>query len=71
MPPVAQSVFAETLKYSEHFTAGSHEWLPYSDFPTFPKQSAKHQFAARMRSSVFYPGGIPQLSTVHSTSAVG
>ena len=53
MPPVAQSVFAEALGISEHFTAGSHEGLPYSDFPTFPKQSAKHQFVTRIRSSVF------------------
>ncbi len=44
MAPVGQYVFAEMLGISEHFTAGSHEWLPYSDFPTFPKQSAKHQF---------------------------
>ena len=44
MAPVGQYVFAEMLGISEHFTAGSHEWLPYSDFPTFPKQPAKHQF---------------------------
>ena len=46
MAPVGQYVFAEMLGISEHFTAGSHEWLPYSDFPTFPKQSAKHQFVS-------------------------
>ena len=46
MAPVTQYVFAEMLGISEHFTAGSHEWLPYSDFPTFPKQSAKLVFGA-------------------------
>ena len=30
MAPVTQYVFAEMLGISEHFTAGSHEWLPYS-----------------------------------------
>ena len=38
MAPVEQSVFAEMLRISEQFTAGSHEWLPYSVFPTFPMQ---------------------------------
>ena len=32
MAPVMQYVFAEKLIYSVHFTAGSHKWLPYSDF---------------------------------------
>ena len=45
MAPGTQYVFAETLGISEHFTAGSHEWLPYSVFSTFPKQTYKHQFA--------------------------
>ena len=45
MAPVTQYVFAEMLGISEHFTAGSHEWLPYSVFSTFPKQYAKHYFA--------------------------
>ena len=44
MAPVGQYVFAETLKLSIHFTAGSHEWLPYSAIPPFPKQIYKHQF---------------------------
>ena len=30
MAPVTQYVFAEMLRISKHFTAGSHEWLPYS-----------------------------------------
>ena len=30
MAPVTQYGFAEMLRISEHFTAGSHEWLPYS-----------------------------------------
>ena len=30
MAPVTQYVFAETLIESVRFTAGSHEWLPYS-----------------------------------------
>ena len=38
MAPVEQYVFAEMLRISEHFTAGSHEWLPYSVFPTFLMQ---------------------------------
>ena len=46
MAPVTQYVFAETLILSIHFTAGSHEWLPYSAIPPFPKQIYKHQFAA-------------------------
>ena len=44
MAPVTQYVFAEMLGISEHFTAGSHEWLPYSVIPTFPKLICKHQF---------------------------
>ena len=30
MAPVTQYVFAEMRRISDHFTAGSHEWLPYS-----------------------------------------
>ena len=44
MAPLGQYVFAEMLGISEHFTAGSHEWLPYSVIPTFPKQICKQQF---------------------------
>ena len=44
MAPVTRYVFAEMLGVSEHFTAGSHEWLPYSVIPTFPKLICKHQF---------------------------
>ena len=46
MAPVTQYVFAEMLGISEHFTAGSQEWLPYSDLLPFPKQYDKHQFPA-------------------------
>ena len=46
MAPVTQYVFAEMLVISEHFTAGSHEWLPYSVISTFPKLICKQQFAA-------------------------
>ena len=49
MAPVTQYVFAEVLGISEHFTAGSHEWLPYSVIPTFLKLICKHQF------SIAYP----------------
>ena len=38
MAPVGQDVFAEMLRISEHFTAGSHEWLPYGVFFAFPVQ---------------------------------
>ena len=51
MAPAGQYVFAEMLGISEHFTAGSHEWLPYSDFSTFPKQCAKPQFTALLRKA--------------------
>ena len=44
MPPVAQSVFAETPGIWGRFTAGRHECLPYSIFPTFSKQTCKQQF---------------------------
>ena len=44
MAPVTQYVFAEMLGISEHFTAGSHEWLPYSVIPIFPKLICKQQF---------------------------
>ena len=44
MSPVTQYVFAETLKLSIHFTAGSHEWLPYRVIPGFPKHLGKHKF---------------------------
>ena len=37
MAPVGQYVFAEMLGISEHFTAGSHKWLPYSVIPTLLK----------------------------------
>ncbi len=30
MAPVTQYVFAAMRSKTEHFTAGSHEWLPYS-----------------------------------------
>ena len=42
MAPVEQYVFAEMQGRSEYFTAGSHEWLPYSVIPTFSKQIDKH-----------------------------
>ena len=42
MAPVEQYVFAEMLGISEHFAAGSHEWLPYSVIQTFSKQIGKH-----------------------------
>ena len=45
MAPVTQYVFAEMLVISEHFAAGSHEWLPYSVIPAFSKQIGKHQFS--------------------------
>ena len=67
MAPVTRYVFAEMLGISEHFTAGSHEWLPYSDFSTFPKQYDKHQFVG-----LFAPGRITvncQLSIPHSLTA--
>ena len=51
MAPVTQYVFAEMLGISEHFTAGSHEWLPYSVFSTFPKQTYKHQFVRLLPES--------------------
>ena len=51
MAPAGQYVFAEMLGISEHFTAGSHEWLPYSDFSTFPKQLDKHQFVSLLRET--------------------
>ena len=44
MAPAEQYIFAEMLGISEHFTAGSHEWLPYSVIPTFPRLICKHQF---------------------------
>ena len=51
MAPVTRYVFAEMLGISEHFTAGRHECLPYSDFPTFPKQNYKHQFVHHPQKS--------------------
>ena len=54
MAPVEQYVFAEMLRKSEHFTAGSHEWLPYSVFPTFPIQSNKQQFTVPSPIPVAY-----------------
>ncbi len=47
MAPVTQYVFAEMLGISEHFTAGSHEWLPYSVIPTFLKLICKQQFIGK------------------------
>ena len=48
MAPAGQYVFAEMLGISEHFTAGSHEWLPYRVISTFPKQICKQQFAVQL-----------------------
>ena len=48
MAPVMQYVFAEMPGISEHFSAGSHEWLPYSVIATFPKQICKQQFAVQL-----------------------
>ena len=48
MAPVTEYVFAEMLGISEHFTAGSHEWLPYSVISTFPKLICKQQFTAML-----------------------
>ena len=48
MAPVGQYVFAETPGISGRFTAGRHECLPYSVFPTFPKRADKHQFAVQL-----------------------
>ena len=63
MAPAGQYVFAEMLGISEHFTAGSHEWLPYSVIPTFPKLICKHQFVRQLSQAdkhiMFYPEGIP------------
>ena len=51
MAPVTQYVFAEMLGISEHFTAGSHEWLPYSVIPAFLKLICKHQFVGLLRKT--------------------
>ena len=63
MAPAGQYVFAEMLGISEHFTAGSHEWLPYSVIPTFSKLICKHQFiglpCAPDCQSKSSPKGIP------------
>ena len=58
MAPVEQYVFAEMLRISEHFTAGSHEWLPYSVFPTFPIQSNKQQFVVLTSAVADLGGGV-------------
>ena len=61
MAPVMQYVFAEMLGISDHFTAGSHEWLPYSDFSTLSKQYDKHQFIVLQKcpDKPYHPEGIP------------
>ena len=81
MAPAGQYVFAEMLGISEHFTAGSHEWLPYSVIPTFPKLICKHQFIvlpgqagsywkiiSRVRKNVKFSGAdcISRETVVHS-----
>ena len=43
MAPVTQCVFAAMRSKTEHFTAGSHKWLPYRVIPGFPKHLDKHQ----------------------------
>ena len=43
MAPVAQYVFAEMRRKSEHFTAGRHECLPYSKNVEC-SEIYKHQF---------------------------
>ena len=52
MAPVAQYVFAEMLGISEHFTAGSHEWLPYSVIPTFLKTDLQTTICRHSNSRV-------------------
>ena len=58
----------EMFRYPQHFGEnvlrhGSHEWLPYSDFSTFPKQYDRHQFVRQLSKTdkhiMFYPEGIP------------
>ena len=57
MAPVTQYVFAEMLGISEHFTAGSHEWLPYRVIPGFPKHLGKHQLIALPGQSMSFLAG--------------
>ena len=63
MAPVTQYVFAEMLVISEHFAAGSHEWLPYSVIPAFSKQIGKHQSVVQMYF-MCHPGKAPRLPGV-------
>ena len=51
MAPVMQYVFAEMRRISDHFTAGSNEWLPYSVIPTFPKLICKQKFIVLRRGN--------------------
>ena len=44
MPPVAQSVFAETPGISGRFTAGRHECLPYSVFKRSQDRPTNNNF---------------------------
>ena len=54
MAPVTQCVFAAMRSKTEHFTAGSHKWLPYRVIPGFPKHLDKQQFIAVMGKRVLY-----------------
>ena len=58
MAPVTQYVFAEMLGLSEHFTAGSHEWLPYSVIPTLLKTD--------LQTQIFLTGAWKQPVFLHS-----
>ena len=53
MAPVGQYVFAEMLGISEHFTAGSHKWLPYSVIPTLFKTDLQTTIC-RLTDSIHY-----------------
>ena len=66
MAPAGQYVFAEMPGISEYFTAGSHEWLPYSVIPTFPKLICKQQFIVSKTES----GVVSEIFTISAfTSA--
>ena len=59
MAPVGQYVIAEMLWISEHFTAGSHKWLPYSVIPTLLKTDLQITiYLSEMRNpTAAIPGG--------------
>ena len=76
MAPVGQYVFAEMLVISEHFTAGSHKWLPYSrnlpfrQLPAFPSAYPLEKCSTVSRTLSLKPSRSPEVMAPSCISSI-